>query len=165
MMSRVRQDVPSVRMGKADPHQAGAEASWIVAEEPWRSLGYDRRKLALWLTRCARTGDVRLARRGAGAVGIIVTRPDVLLGVFVALLAVRPEGRGQGVGRRLIDDVVRRLGRRKWIYASSDSKNRRAAGFYRAVGFERVGLLPDLIRPGRSEILWRASRPSIAAVR
>jgi ribosomal protein S18 acetylase RimI-like enzyme len=165
MMPRVRQDDPSVRIARADPREAGAQAAWIVAEEPWRSLGYDRRRLALWLTRCARTGEVRLARQGAGTVGIIVTRPDVLLGVFVALLAVRPEGRGQGVGRRLIDDVVRRLGRRRWIYASSDSKNRSAARFYRAVGFERVGRLPDLIRPGRNEILWRASRPSVAAVR
>ena len=43
--------------------------------------------------------------------------PDFLLGVFVALLAVRPEARGRGLGRLLITHVAARLGRRRWLYA------------------------------------------------
>ncbi len=140
---------------RATPRVARRQAPWIVAEEPWSSLGYERRRLGAWLARCARRGNVRLAQRGRELLGIVVTQPDVLLGVFVALLAVRPDARGQDLGRQLIDDVRRRLGPRRWLYASSDSRNRRAASFYRALGFQRVGRLPDLIRPGRTEILWR----------
>ena len=154
----MRQRTPAVRMTKASPDEAAAQAAWIVEEEPWRSLGYERRRLCAWMRRCARTGGVRLARTGDETVGVLVSRPDFLLGVFVALLAVRPAAQGQGFGRRLMEDCAARLGRRRWLYASSDSANRRAARFYRGLGFERVGLLRDLLRPGRNEILWRASR-------
>ncbi len=140
---------------RATPQAARRQALWIVEEEPWASLGYERRRLGAWLLRCARRGDVCLARQGRDVLGVVVTRPDFLLGVFVALLAVRPEARGQGLGRLLIDHVRRHLGARRWLYASSDSSNRRAASFYRALGCERVGRLPDLIQPGRTEILWR----------
>ncbi len=140
---------------KAAPRRAGEQAGWIVALEPWRSLGYRRRRLAVWLARCARSGDVRVACRGQEVLGIVVTRPDFLLGVFVALLAVRPEARGLGVGRGLVEDVAARLGCRRWLYTSSDSHNRTAARFYSGLGFARVGRLPDLIQTGRTEILWR----------
>jgi ribosomal protein S18 acetylase RimI-like enzyme len=38
---------------------------------------------------------------------------------------------------------------------SADSDNRPALGFYRKLGFARVGRLPDLIKPGRVEVLLR----------
>jgi ribosomal protein S18 acetylase RimI-like enzyme len=147
------------RLVRASPHSARAQAAWIVAEEPWCSLGYDQGRLGRWLARCARSDDVRLARGGPTTLGLVVTRPDVLLGVFIALLAVRPEARGRGLGRLLVEGVARRMGRRRWLYASSDSQNRGAARFYRGLGFERVGRLPDLIQRGRAEILWR--RPGV----
>jgi ribosomal protein S18 acetylase RimI-like enzyme len=90
--------------------------------------------------------------------GIVVTRPDVLLGVFIALLAVRPEARGRRLGRLLVEDAERRMSQRRWLYASSDSRNRGAARFYRALDFVRVGRLPDLVLQGRTEILWRRAR-------
>jgi ribosomal protein S18 acetylase RimI-like enzyme len=137
---------------------ARRQAAWIVALEPWRSLGYERRRLGAWLARCAREGRVCRARLGSTTLGIVVVRPEVLLGDFIALLAVRPEAAGRGVGRALVEHVAASTGRRRrWLFASSDSANRRAARFYRRLGFERVGRLPDLICPGRTEILWRLS--------
>ncbi len=126
-----------------------------MAEEPWSSLGYEQGRLGPWLARCARSGGVRVTREGRRVSGIVVTRREFLLGVFIALLAVRPEARGRGLGRLLLEDAARNAGPARWLYASSDSQNRGAARFYRARGFERVGRLPDLIRRGRTEILWR----------
>lgn len=147
-----------MRITAADAGSARREARWIVALEPWRSLGYDSRRLASWLGRCAQSQDVYLSRTGAATVGIIVVRRDVLLGDFIALLAVRPEAGRRGVGRALVERVAARTRRRRrWLYASSDSANRAAARFYRRLGFERVGRLPDLIRRGRTETLWRLS--------
>ena len=78
--------------------------------------------------------------------------------VVIALLAVRPEMLGRGVGRALVEAIARlTFARRRWLYVSSDSANRPAARFYAKLGFERVGKLPDLVRPGHVEILWRTS--------
>ena len=82
-----------------------------------------------------------------------------LLGAFISLLAVRPESAGQGVGRGLIEHVAARVfARRPWLFVSCDSENKRALAFYRKLGFERVGRLPDLIKPKRVELLLRKGR-------
>jgi ribosomal protein S18 acetylase RimI-like enzyme len=154
-----------LRVRKAEPAAARRQASWIVAIEPWRSLGYQAGPLGRWLARSARTGRAWLAVEGREPVAIVVVQPEVLLGDFIALLAVRPEAAGQGIGRSLVDDVARRtFARRRWLYASSDSSNRPAAAFYRKLGFARVGRLPDLVRPGRTEILWRLPPPQARGV-
>lgn len=132
------------------------QAAWIAAMEPWRSLGYRADRLAAWLGRCGRRGWVTVAVHAGKIVGLTVVQPDVLLGDFLALLVVRPEAAGQGVGRRLVDRVAARTARRRrWLYTSSDAANRAAAAFYRKLGFTRVGRLPDLVAKGRTEVLWR----------
>jgi ribosomal protein S18 acetylase RimI-like enzyme len=88
-----------------------------------------------------------------------VLQPEVLLGRFISLLAVRPEAAGQGVGRALVEAASRARPAPRWLYTSSDADNRAAAAFYRRLGFARVGRLPDLIRPGHTEILWRRGTP------
>jgi ribosomal protein S18 acetylase RimI-like enzyme len=148
-----------VRVRKAEPAAARRQASWIVAIEPWRGLAYQPAPLGRWLARSARAGRVLAALEDQQMVGVVVVQPEVLLGDFIALLAVRPEAAGRGVGRLLVERVARAtFTRRRWLYTSSDAGNRAAAGFYRALGFSRVARLPDLVRTGRTEILWRRPR-------
>ena len=156
-----------MRITGATPAQARRQASWIVAQEPWRGLGYREAPLARWLVRQAGRGLVRIAVESGQIIAVIVTQPDVLLGHFVALLAVTPAAAGRGVGRALVQDAAaraasgrggdaKRPGRKvRWLYTSTDTGNRAAAGFYRKLGFVRVGRLPDLVRVGSTEILWR----------
>jgi len=156
-----------MRVRAAAAGEARAQAAWIAAMDPWRSLGYQRAKLATWLGRRATAGGVRVALAGRGAAaevrGIVVVQPDVLLGDFIALLAVRPEHAGQGLGRALVaDTAARTFRRRRWLYTSSDAANRPAARFYRRIGFERVGSLPHLVQAGSTELLWRMCRPAAA---
>jgi len=147
-----------MRVRKADVAIARRQAAWIAAIDPWLSLGYSAAALARWLGRSARTGQVLVTGEPVDA--IIVVQPDVLLGNFIALLAVRPEAAGQGLGRGLIDYVAARTWKKKrWLYVSSDGANKPAAAFYRRVGFERVARIPDLVRQGRVEVLWRMRRP------
>ena len=150
-----------MRVKKAEPAAARRQAAWIVALEPWRSMGYQEAALGRWLARAARRDGVLMA---GGGQALVVVQPDVLLGDFIALLAVRPEAAGQGLGRGLVERVAARtFRRRRWLYVSSDASNEAAAAFYRKVGFTEVARLPDMVRPGRTEILWRrgARRPSI----
>ena len=159
-----------MQIRKARPSEARRQAEWISGIEPWRSLEYQAATLGSWLDRCARRGMVRVAvlpasPRGSAAAGdrvrgIIVLHPEVLLGRFIALLAVAPWAEGQGVGRELVQEAARQtFHHARWLYTSSDAGNRDAAAFYRRMGFTTVGRLPDMVRAGRTEILWRLGRP------
>ena len=146
-----------MRVRRADLGTARRQAAWIAAIDPWLALGYSAAALSRWLSRSARAGQVWVA--GAPPRAIIVVQPEVLLGSFIALLAVRPEDAGQGLGRALIDHVAAQtFKKRRWLYVSSDLANRPAARFYRKVGFEKIARIPDLVRQGRVEILWRMRR-------
>jgi ribosomal protein S18 acetylase RimI-like enzyme len=150
--------------------EARAQAGWITEMEPWRGLGYQAPSLGRWLGRVAREHTVWVARGATepkrakalaasrGVLGVVVVETPFLLGGFVALLAVRAAVAGQGIGRALLARVERQLfvdGGKRWLYVSADQRNRAALRFYRAMGFTRVGRLPDLIRAGRVEILLR----------
>ncbi|HEY6475122.1 MAG TPA: GNAT family N-acetyltransferase [Polyangia bacterium] len=152
-----------VRFARPTPALARAQASWIAGIEPWRGLGYAPGALGRYLARKARSRAVWIARaipRGA-PLAIAVIDDGVLLGSFVALLAVRPEAGGQGLGRALVDHLAARtFASRQWLYVSCDGKNLAALRFYRRLGFSRVGRLPDLVRPGRVEILLRLRKPA-----
>ena len=151
-----------VTIARATPQVARAQAEWIAATEPWRGLGYRAAALGTWLGRMAGDGDghgeIWVARAGGRAPvsGIVVVQDGVLLGGFVALVAVKSTEAGRGIGRALMTAVEARVfSRRRWLYVSADSDNRPALGFYRKLGFARVGRLPDLIKPGRVEVLLR----------
>jgi ribosomal protein S18 acetylase RimI-like enzyme len=147
---------------RATPAVARTQSGWIVGIEPWRGLGYSAAPLGRYLGRMAKEREVWLARgaeRGAPPLGLVVVQDGFLLGAFISLLAVRPESAGQGVGRGLIEHVAARVfARRPWLFVSCDSENKRALAFYRKLGFERVGRLPDLIKPKRVELLLRKGR-------
>jgi ribosomal protein S18 acetylase RimI-like enzyme len=148
-----------MRIRLASAAEAQAQADWIVAIEPWLSLGYRSEPLGRYLARMARAEGVLVAVEKDAVVGICVSQPDFLLGRFIALLAVRPDVAGKGIGRALVARVEKDTFRkRRWLYVSSDGDNRAAAKFYRKLGFARLSRIPDLISPGRTEILWRKGR-------
>jgi len=153
---------------RATPAIARAQSTWIVGIEPWRGLGYSAAPLGSYLGRMAKEREVWIAREGkvkdkkssgGEPLGLVVVQDGFLLGGFVSLLAVRPEAAGQGVGRALMEHVaVRVFDHRPWLFVSCDSANARALAFYKKLGFERVGRLPDLIKPKRVEVLLRRGR-------
>lgn len=172
MRARGTPAAQEVVITKATPALAAAQGAWIAALEPWRSLGYSGETLARFLMRTAREGMVLVARPAGGArpggkgarpsgarreaLGVVALRWNVLLGGFVALLAVQRRAAGQGGGRALMAAAEAETARRhRWLYVSADLQNQAALRFYRRGGFRRVGRLPDLIRAGRTEILFR----------
>ena len=145
---------------RVEPAVARRQAEWIVALEPWLSMGFRAPPLGRWLYRRARARCVLAAVHRGAILGIVVFQPDFLLGTFIALLAMRPQAAGQGVGRALVARVERdAFTHRRWLYVSSDSQNLAAARFYKKLGFARVARLSDLVCEDRVEILWRKQRP------
>jgi ribosomal protein S18 acetylase RimI-like enzyme len=148
-----------MRIRRPNPALARRQSTWIATMEPWCSLGYQTRALGRYLGRMARTNRALVAEEKGEVLGILVFQPDFLLGMFVALLAVHPRAAGRGVGRALMARIEQTtLRKKRWLWVSSDDDNRTAARFYKKLGFTRVARLPDLIRDGRSEILWRKGR-------
>ncbi|HEX7499459.1 MAG TPA: hypothetical protein VF524_04055, partial [Polyangia bacterium] len=88
-----------MRIRRPEPAVAFRQAEWIVAMEPWLSLGYQRANLGRYLRRMARAQQVLVAEEKGKILGIVVHQPDFLLGRFIALLAVRAEAGGRGIGR------------------------------------------------------------------
>jgi len=152
--------VARTRVVRAAPAIARAQAEWIAGIEPWKGLGYRPQPLGRYLARLARAGGVWIAqpvRRSPQ--GIVVMTDGFLLGGFIALLAVRPEASGQGIGQRLVAHVEARVfARRRWLFVSCDAANRAALRFYQRQGFARVGSMPDLVCEGRTELLLRKPR-------
>jgi ribosomal protein S18 acetylase RimI-like enzyme len=148
-----------MQIRRVEPARARRQAEWIVAMEPWLSMGFRAAPLGRWLARRARARCVLAAVHKRAILGIVVFQPDFLLGTFIALLAVRPQAAGQGVGHALVARVQHdTFAHRRWLYVSSDSRNPAAARFYRKLGFERVARLSDLVCDNRVEILWRKGR-------
>jgi len=94
-----------MRIRRPEPTLAARQAEWVVAIEPWLSLGYKQASLARYLRRMARARQILIAQERTSVLGILVFQPDFLLGRFIALLAVRPEAGGQGIGRALVAAV------------------------------------------------------------
>jgi ribosomal protein S18 acetylase RimI-like enzyme len=146
---------------RAPATTAARQGDWIAAIEPWRGLGYRADALGRYLRRAGRAGQVWIATPGARGrpLGILVLQPGVLLGNFVALLAVRPEVARTGIGGALMSRAESEtFGKSRWLFVSADATNRGALRFYRKLGFARVGRMPGLVREGRTEILLRKGR-------
>jgi ribosomal-protein-alanine N-acetyltransferase len=158
----IARPVAKARVVRASPAVARQQAEWIAGIEPWKGLGYRAQPLGRYLARVARAGDVWIAAvAGQRPLGVVVATDGFLLGGFIALLAVRPEASGGGVGQRLVAHVeARAFARRRWLFVSCDAGNHGALRFYRRQGFRRVGRLPDLVSPGRIELLLRKPAPS-----
>jgi ribosomal protein S18 acetylase RimI-like enzyme len=148
-----------MRIRRPSPALARRQSTWIAAMDPWRSLGYQAAGLGRYLGRMARASRALVAEEKGEVLGILVFQPDFLLGMFVALLAVPPQAAGRGIGRALMARIEQTaLRKKRWLWVSSDGDNQAAARFYQKLGFVRVARLPDLIRDGRTEILWRKGR-------
>jgi len=91
--------------------------------------------------------------------GFIVFTPEPVFarGGYIRAVGVAPEMRGYGIGRKLLARAELVMTRRcANSYLCVSSFNRRAASFYKANGYTRVGKLPDLIKPGAAEyIYWK----------
>ncbi|MGL6197767.1 MAG: GNAT family N-acetyltransferase [Lachnospiraceae bacterium] len=84
------------------------------------------------------------------------------IGAYVRMVAVRQDCRGQSMGRYLIDYVQKEAEKQgdKNIFLICSADNQNASRFYEAIGFNRVGILTDLVIVGHDEILYRRTYKS-----
>ena len=128
----------------------------LASMEPWKTLGYSSEGLSRYLLRqdnALYRFSVYIANSVAGVVGI---RHPWLNGPYIELLALRPSARGCGVGRSVVEWVVRETSPSSGnLWATVSEFNHEARSFYNTVGFIEVAPLPHLVKTGFTEILLR----------
>ncbi len=150
----------------------------IIAGDPlWQRYGITlsraRRVLRQALAQAAggttaarAVGEIAVARAAGRPVGFVWFRREGTFhhSGYVRWIAVAPDARSRGVGRRLMQFVEARvLPAGPNVFLLVSDFNRAAQAFYRQLGYTEVGALPDYIVPGITERLYRKTRAPIGA--
>lgn len=145
-----------IRKGISQDHEALARI--ISSSEAWTCYGIDFDKAVAIFREMTET--VYLAEDQGQILGFVALRTDGVgnIGAYIRMVAVREDQRSRGIGRQLIE-YAGGLAQEKYpnLFLICSTDNLRAQKFYEANGFERVGLLNDLVVAGHPEILYRKS--------
>jgi ribosomal protein S18 acetylase RimI-like enzyme len=138
---------------KASEQEKDLAAGLLSGSEPWITLG-------ITLDQCYRNCHdpeflVYMAYFENKPGGIIILDPHGIAGSpYVKSIAVFPEFRGKGIGKKLLsftEELFRKDAKHVFICVSSF--NQRARRLYERCGYEAVGEFKDYIIDGASEIL------------
>jgi ribosomal protein S18 acetylase RimI-like enzyme len=131
-------------------------AAAIASGEVFQRYGLDPARARDLLRRS--TEQIVVARVADEVVGVALYRVDGPMPVpaYLRILAVHAEQRGQGIGLSLLRFVEEEaFGRGPNLFLCCVTSNDGARRFYERHGYERVGVLANLIADGIDEILYR----------
>jgi ribosomal protein S18 acetylase RimI-like enzyme len=151
---------PGVRLRQLSAGDAAAAARGLAGMDPWLTLGYAAEALTAHLQRPAPGLEKFVLEVAGSAAGVVCLRYPWLLGPYLETLGIWPEFQGRGLGRAVLswmEDST--LGRAGNLWVAVSAFNRRARAFYQDFGFQEVGVLRDLVRPGFDELLLRKILP------
>jgi ribosomal protein S18 acetylase RimI-like enzyme len=101
---------------------------------------------------------IYIAENKEETVGFITLRINGVgnIGAYVRMVAVAEGFRGQGIGRKMIEYVSEIASQDiSNLFLICSVENKKAQDFYEKAGFERVGVMKDLVVKGHDEILYR----------
>lgn len=134
-------------------------AEFLVDSEPWVTLELTFEQALKRLNNPAR--EILVATRAEAVVGVMILDRNGVLNGYIQLLAVHPDWRGQGFGAQLIAAAEARIFQQSPnVFLCVSSFNERAQKFYRRLGYQQVGELPDFVKAGHAELLLRKTRGS-----
>jgi ribosomal-protein-alanine N-acetyltransferase len=125
----------------------------IAVSEPWKTLGE-----GIDLARSIKAMQAYICLQGKETAGFVIFAPDPVFarGGYLRAIGVAPAMRGKGVGKELMTFAEQKTARRAQnLYLCVSSFNRKAQAFYKNLGYERIGVIPDLILLGKSEYIFR----------
>ncbi len=141
----------------------GACNDIVGVSEPWVTLGEQVDFKAYITLKQAHVCSWSTAGKKEVAGFVIFTADPVFArGGYLRAIGVAPVMRRHGIGRKLLAFAESRIARRcDGIFLCVSSFNSPAQSFYRELGYRRVGTLPGLLVPGKSEyIYWKRLRPA-----
>jgi ribosomal-protein-alanine N-acetyltransferase len=123
------------------------EAAWALKERIREADGVLRQREGFF-TRAYRRARVHLLFAGDDLVGFAAVRRDG----YILFLAVAPEYRGDGFGRRLVAEVLDGNGT---VTCHARTSNEGALGFYETLGFEVVRRIDNYYEDGGDAVYLR----------
>jgi ribosomal-protein-alanine N-acetyltransferase len=140
-----------------DESEARFCAAFVVASDPWRTLGLTFEQARQRLTDPTREIHVALVKDQIA--GVLILFLNGTFKGYIQTIAVHPDWRCRGIGTRMIAWAEERIFRLSPnVFLCVSSFNTRAQRFYERLGYQRVGELPDFVVRGFSEILMRKTR-------
>ena len=75
---------------------------------------------------------------------------------YIMLIGVQGDARGTGVGRALMEQAEAALfAQAADVFLLVSDFNAAAQAFYRRLGYEQIGTIPDYVAPGITELIFR----------
>lgn len=137
-----------------DANEAHICADFMAASEPWLTLGFDAKQIFQRLMNPQR--EVHVVEMENRIVGTLVLHLDGLMNGYIQLIAIHPDARNHGLGKRLMQFAEEQIFQQSPnVFLCVSSFNQRAQKFYADLGYQRVGELPGFLVAGHSEILMR----------
>jgi len=135
----------------------------MLNSEPWKSLRFKKHDIR----RIVRNSNTKIlfgAYQGKKLVGFASHSTGFLGGVYLNLLVVEPQMRGQGLGQLLMKHSLNKLLKKnKNYYLCVSHFNKPAIRFYQALQFEEIGRIKNFFLRGKHEILMRKTLGPIRA--
>jgi len=158
--SKSQYKLKTCRLRLIRKNEVSTLASTISSMNPWRSLGYSRKRLADFLRKPEPSCRRYLIIYSGQSAGVICVQYPWLRGAYIGLLAIFEGFKGKGIGGEVLIWLEEQTGSKyKNIWALVSSFNAQAREFYKKQGFKEVAALPDLVKPGFDEILIRKILP------
>lgn len=132
-------------------------AEQLAAIDPWKRLGISRNALNASFRKAMDRKEAWGIEVEGSLVGIVIIKPDWLLGPYLNLIGLLPEAQGKGLGTKILGWMqaeAEKSGARNLFLCVTDF-NQQAIKSYQRFGFEKVGELDGLIVNQHSEILMR----------
>ncbi len=124
------------------------------SSEPWVSLREN-----IDFGRYIARKEAHACMVGSDPVGFLIFTPYPVFarGGYLRALGVASSLRRRGIGKKLMAFAEQTTARQtENFYLCVSSFNRKAQSFYRALGYTKVGSIPELIKTGVSEyIFWK----------
>lgn len=145
---------PRIRAMQPDDREAVVRL--LGASDPWITLGYTASDWDRVFCPTPQGRDSYVAELDGRVAGIALVRQKFLLGDYLELLGVAGWARKQGVGGRLLTHVEQLVfSRTNNLFACVSDFNLAAREFYKKMGYQEIGPMPNLLTPGRAEIFLR----------
>ncbi|MBH0192886.1 MAG: GNAT family N-acetyltransferase [Nitrospira sp.] len=144
------------RIWAMQPEDREAVVQLLGASDPWTTLGYTAADWDRVFCPIPQGRDSYVAEFDGRVAGIAVVRQKFLLGDYLELLGVAGWARQQGIGSQLLIHVEQLVfGRTKNLFACVSDFNLDARKFYKKMGYQEIGPMPNLLTPGKAEIFLR----------
>jgi ribosomal protein S18 acetylase RimI-like enzyme len=144
------------RIRALQPEDRDAVVQLLGESDPWITLGYTAADWDRIFCPIPQGRDSYVAEFDGRVAGIALVRQKFLLGDYLELLGVAGWARRQGIGGLLLAHIEQRVfGRTKNLFACVSDFNVVAREFYKKMGYQEIGPMPNLLTPGSAEIFLR----------